>query len=83
MKLTYPIEHFDGTLQEWRIETKEVNSLQDAEELSYDDFKILYFEDGQFIRDHSELHRKAGTFIFLVDSVDWVARYKEQLINQN
>lgn len=73
----------NGTLQNQVLEISAIaHSRQQAENLSYDDFEINLFINGQFIADISHVLGKTPVFTELIDSTDWEQVYYQTVIEE-
>ncbi len=56
-----------------------VNSHDEAAELGYQDFEVNLFINHKFITDLSPVLDQTPVFTDMIDSVDWVSVYQEQM----
>lgn len=82
MKLSTTFEKtfrkLDGTIQNQELVIwAQANSKQEAEELSYDDFKMDLYIDGKYIADISYVLAKTNAFDTLIESEDWAKLYAD------
>jgi hypothetical protein len=57
------------------IISAEANSREEAENLSYNDFRFDLFINGKFIADISHVLAKTNVFEDLIDGEDWAKEY--------
>ena len=57
----------------------EVRNEEEANEISYDDFEVNLFIDGAFIAEISTILDRADAFMKMVDDVDWVEEYNNEV----
>ena len=78
MVLVKTFEKLDkGKLEEIQL-TCEVNSPDEIDELSYDDFQANLYINHRFIADISPVLANAGVFQNMVDEVDWHREYMDR-----
>lgn len=78
MKLFYTHEKLvNGKSQELEIVSKQVYSLDDVEDLGYDDFKCYLKIDGMVVAEISDLLAKTGVWVAMIDDVDWYEEYRQ------
>lgn len=61
------------------ILSAEANSRREAEELSYEDFKLELFINGKFIADISPVLAQTGVFNDLIDRQKWEEKYSNRM----
>lgn len=77
MKLTKTFERLrNGQNQVIEVVCR-VNSSDDIDDMSYDDFQANLYINGKFIGDISPVLDNAGLFTDMVDSIDWHELYHE------
>ncbi len=79
MKLTKVFEKYRHNQLQVLELTCKINSQEDIDELSYDDFEAWLFINGKKIADISYVLGAAGVFVELVDDVDWHKVYDETM----
>lgn len=57
----------------------EVNSRDDIDDLSYEDYQVNLFINHKFVADISFVLDDAGLFTDLVDKIDWHEVYAEKM----
>lgn len=80
MKITKTFEKLtrNNELQVLEISAT-VNSHDEAAELGYQDFEVNLFINHKFITDLSPVLDQTPVFTDMIDSVDWVSVYQEQM----
>lgn len=83
MKLTKSYEKIlqDGQHQEILIESKEVKSRSEAEDLGYDDFTATLILNGQIVADISPVLTKSPAFAAMIDETDWEEEYYQKYLD--
>lgn len=77
MKLTKTFERLrNGQNQVIEVVCR-VNSSDDIDDMSYDDFQANLYINGKLIGDISPVLDNAGLFTDMVDSIDWHELYHE------
>lgn len=79
MILTKTFEKFHNGHNQVLEITAKANSRAQAELLGYDDFSINLYIDNKFIADISPVLAKTDVYCNLIDSINWVEMYAEQM----
>lgn len=78
MKLSTGLEKYtNGTIQFLELVSKEVASLDEANELGYDDFKCNLYINGKLIADISPVLAKSEAWETMIEEVNWGGLYAE------
>lgn len=83
MKLSARYEKMkSGKLLMLELVSREVKSLDDANELGYDDFDCNLYINNKLIADISPVLAKSEAWETMVDEVNWGGLYQEAKIDQ-
>lgn len=83
MKLSYAFERLTkGQLQVLELVSREVKTLDDANELGYDDFEALLYINKKLVADISSLLAKSEAWEVMIDEVNWGGLYTEAMIDK-
>lgn len=83
MKLSVALEKLtSGKLQILELVSREVKSLDEANELGYDDFICNLYINGKLIADISPVLAKSEAWETMVDEVNWGELYAEAEIDK-
>lgn len=76
------VKTFEKYTKQHKLQVLEIvanaNSVEEAENLSYDDFQINLYINHEFVADISPVLAKSEAYQAMIDETNWVELYKEQ-----